>query len=224
VVSFLALRATFLPWPQHFKDGLDYAAAVLVVRRLDEVPSLMGLWPSQSLRRIGLIMLLAAALTPHLYFRYRTYMVGKTAGEPFGQDTAVAPADELRAIAWLRQQNVSEGLILAPVENADWMATVPMHSFASHWIFSLTNDQQAVMAIRFFQGDMSDAEADSLLENYGVRYILVPIDSPAMRFVRCAKLRWTGQRLRLYEIAQNEMKALPALTKVPSGRYVWDQR
>jgi len=222
VVATLGLFTTFLPWPQHFGDGLDYAAAILVVRKLDQVPSLMRLWANRSSLRIGLVLLLVAgALLPHFYFRYLTYRIGTTATEE-GQSTAVAPVDEVQAIAWLRERAASGKLILAPKENAPWMATVPMHSFASHWIFSLTRDQQALLSSKFFQGALSDTAADSLLRSYGVRYVLIPVGSPALRYVGNAELRLSGQKLLLYEFPQNEMKPLPELKKVLPGRYVWN--
>lgn len=230
VVATFALHMPFLPWPQHFKDGLDYAAAIFVVRKLDQVPSLVRLWASRTQWRIGLVALLVAGgLAAHLYFRYLTYQMGMTATEAFGQNaavaqqyTAVAPTDEVRAIAWLRGHAASRQLILAPSENAPWMATVPMHSFASHWLFSLTDDQQAPLAQSFFQGTLSDAESDSLLQSYGVRYVLVPLGNPALRYVRKAQLRWAGQNLRLYEFPQNEMRSFPKLQKVSPGHYIWN--
>lgn len=230
VVSALALHMPFLPWPQHFKDGLDYAAAIFVVRKLDQVPSLMRLWANRTEWRIGLVALLVAGgLAPHLYFRYLTYQMGKTTTEAFGQNPAVAPqytslspADEVQAITWLRGHATGTELILAPLENSPWMATVPMHSFASHWIFSLTNDQQASLARSFFRGTLSDAEADSLLQSYGVRYVLVPSGNPALRYLSRAELRWTGQNLMLYEFPQNEMKPFPQLQKVSPGHYIWN--
>ncbi len=230
VVSTFALRMPFLPWPQHFKDGLDYAAAIFVVRKLDQVPSLVRLWASRTQWRIGMVTLLVAGgLVPHLYFRYLTYQLGTTATEAFGQNpavapqyTTVAPADEVRAVAWLRGHAASRQLILAPLENAPWMATVPMHSFASHWIFSLTDDQQATLSKAFFQGTLSDAESDSLLQSYGVRYVLVPLGNPALRYVGKAELRWTGQNLLLYEFPQNEMRSFPKLQKVSPGHYIWN--
>jgi hypothetical protein len=224
VTSAFALHMPFLPWPQHFKDGLDYAAAIFVVRKLDQMPRLTRLWASRTKWRIGLVLLLVAGgLAPHLYFRYLSYRLGTTATEA-GQNTAVAPTDEVRAIAWLRSHAASRELILAPLENAPWMATVPMHSFASHWIFSLTDDQQAPLAQSFFQGTLSDAESDSLLQSYGVRYVLVPLGNPALRYVGKAQLRWTGQNLQLYEFPQNEMRSFPKLQKVSPGHYIWNPK
>jgi hypothetical protein len=223
VVSVLALRMPFLPWPLHFKDGLDYAAAILVVRKLETTPRLVGLWANQNLWRLGFVVLLVgAALAPHIYFRYLTYRIGATATEAFGDNPAVATVDEVRAIAWLRANGASEKLVLAPLENAPWMATVPMHSFASHWIFSLTNDQQAPLSMAFFQGSLSDAASDSLLRSYGVRYVLAPARSPALRYIRNAELRWAGERLVLYELPYNDMRPLPRLMKVSPGHYVWN--
>lgn len=223
VVSVLALRMPFLPWPLHFKDGLDYAAAILVVRKLETMPGLVGLWANQNLWRLGFVVLLVvAALAPHIYFRYLDYRIGATATEAFGFNPAVVTVDEVRAIAWLRANDASEKLILAPLENAPWMATVPMHSFASHWIFSLTNDQQASLSMAFFQGTLSDAASDSLLRSYGVRYVLAPARSPALRYIRNAELRWTGERLLLYELPHNDIRPFPRLTKVSPGHYVWN--
>jgi hypothetical protein len=222
VVATFGLFTTFLPWSPHFRDGLDYSAAIFVARQLDQVPGLMRLWANRSSLRIGLVLLLVAgALLPHLYFRYVTYKIGTVATEE-GQATAVASVDEVRVISWLREHAASEKLILAPMENGPWMATVPMHSFASHWIFSLAIEQQALLSISFFRGDLSDTAADSLLKSYGVRYILVPVGSPALRYVRDAELRLSGQKLLLYEFPQNEMKPFPQLKKVSPGRYVWN--
>jgi hypothetical protein len=229
VVAAIAIHMPFLPWPGHFKDGLNYGAGILIVRKLDTLPSLMRLWPNRNMWRLGFVILLvAAALVPHIYFRYITYKTGTTATEAFGQDTAFAAVDEGQAVTWLRAHNASENLILAPLENAPWMATVPMHSFASHWIFSLTDDQQAALSQAFFQGSLSDGESDSLLKSYGVRYVLAPMGSPALRYVRNAEVRWTGQRLALYEILSGDMKPLPSLRrKLPSGHlrptYIWEQ-
>jgi hypothetical protein len=229
VVAVFALHMPFLPWPGHFKDGLNYGAGILVVQKLDTTPSLVRLWANRKLWRLGFVVLLvAAALMPHLYFRYLTYRTGTTATEAFGQNTALAPVDEAQVITWLRAHGASEKLILAPLENAPWVATVPMHSFASHWIFSLTDDQQASLSQAFFEGTLSDTASDSLLRSYGVRYVLVPIGSPALRYVRNAELRWTGKRLVLYEIPYNDMKPFPRLTKVLlSGHlrplYIWKQ-
>jgi hypothetical protein len=224
VVATISLRMPFLPWPLHFRDGLYYAAAILVVRKLDAMPRVAGLWADRSLLRLGFVVLLVGvALAPHIYFRYLDYRSGATATEAFGYNPAVLTVDEVRAIAWLRANDPTEKLILAPVDNAPWMATVPMHSFGSHWIFSLTNDQQLSLSRAFFQGTLSDAASDSLLRSYGVRYVLTPASSPAVRYIRNAELRWTGERMVLYELPYNNMKPVPRLTKVSPGRYEWNQ-
>jgi len=220
-VAVIGYRMPFLPWPLHFINGLYYAAVILVVRKLETTPRLVGLWANQRWRLGFIILLVGAALAPHTYFRYLRYRNGATATEAFGEDPAVAPLDEVRAIAWLRAHGASEKLILAPLENAPWMATVPMHSFASHWIFSLTEYQQKCQSMAFFQGTLSDTESDSLLKSYGVRYVLAPAMSPALRYIRNAELRWTGERMVLYELPYNDMRPLPRLTRVVPGVYRW---
>jgi len=184
---------------------------------------LMRLWPSPRLRQAGLALLVALALVPHVYFRYRTYKLGTITGDVFSPNTAVAPVDEIRVVDWLRKQDARGTLILAPPANADWMATVPMHSFASHWIFSLTYEQQEILASRFYEGTLPDEEAESLLADYGVRYVLVPAESPALRYLQNATRCWTGEKFLLYEFPHNEMKPMPELTKAAARNYVWDR-
>jgi hypothetical protein len=211
---------------QHFKDGLDYAAAIFVVRMLEQVPSLIKFWGTkfwgtQTRWRLGVVLLLVmGGIAPHLYFRYSTY-VGSVATEELGQNTAVASVDEVQVIKWLRAHAASKRLILSPPENAPWMATVPMHSFVSHWIFSLTYGEQLSLSRAFFDGSLSDAESDLLLTSYGIRYVLVPVGSPALRCLRKAELRWTGQKLLLYEFSQNEIKRFPKLEKLSHDHYTW---
>lgn len=182
----------------------------------------MQLWACKNGRRLGLVvLLLAGALAPHIYFRYLTYQSGATTTEAFGEDAAVATTNEVGAIAWLRATGAHDKLILAPQENAPWMATVPMHSFASHWVWSLTQYQQKSLSRAFFQGTLSDSAAESLLGSYGVRYVLAPSQSPALRYLHNAKLRWMGDRLGLYEFPDNDMRLIPRLTK-DSCSYVWN--
>jgi hypothetical protein len=222
LIASFALNMPFLPWPQHFKDGLDCAAAVFVVRMLGQVPGLVKLWERRTLWCAGVVLLLfVGGIAPHVYFRYLTYQFGGTAKGDLSE-TAVAPVDEVQVIKWLRAHAPSDQLILAPLENAPWMATVPIHSFASHWIFSLTLDEQNALDMAFFHGSLSDAKSDLFLTSYGVRYVLVPIGSPALRYVAKAELRWTGQKLQLYEFSQNQMRSFPKLQKLSPGRYSWN--
>jgi hypothetical protein len=116
----------------------------------------------------------------------------------------------------------SEKLILAPLENAPWMATVPMHSFGSHWIFSLTNYRQDGQSTAVFHGDLSYEEANALLRSYGVSYVLAPAGSPALQYLHNAELRWAGERLVLYEFPYNDMRSIPRLTKISPGDYRWN--
>jgi hypothetical protein len=223
VVSAIGYRMPFLPWPQHFIHGLYYAAAVLIVRRMETTSWLAGLWVKKKLWCFGFgALLVGAALAPHIYFRYVGYRNAATATELMGEVPAVAPLDEVRAIAWLRAHGTSEKLILAPLENAPWMATVPMHSFGSHWIFSLTNYQQDGQSTAFFHGDLSYEEANALLRSYGVRYVLAPAGSPALQYLHNAELRWAGERLVLYELPYNDMRSIPRLTKISPGDYRWN--
>jgi hypothetical protein len=222
VIALVGMRMPFLPWPLHFKDGLDYAAAILIVRKLTTSTATVALWANRGRLRLGFaVLLLGAAVLPHVYFRIVSYQNGARATE-ISEEASIITMDEVEAIAWLRAHGASDKLILAPAENAPWMATVPMHSFASHWLFSLTKYQQAGLSTAFFQGTLSNESADFLLKSYGVRYVLVPLRSPALRYLHDAELRWTGEGLALYEFPRNFMSPVPALTKDAPGNYVWN--
>jgi hypothetical protein len=57
-----------------------------------------------------------------------------------------------------------------------------MHSFASHWLYSLTFTEQTHLSDAFYQGVLDRSAADALLTGYGVRYVVIPNESPAERY------------------------------------------
>jgi hypothetical protein len=74
--------------------------------------------------------------------------------------------------------------------------------------------EQAALDETFFQDRLSDAESDSLLTPYGVRYVLIPVGSPVRAISPQSELYWTGQKLLLFEFPQNEMRWFPELQKL----------
>jgi len=64
--------------------------------------------------------------------------------------------------------------VLSPPDIAPWLAAVPMHSFGSHFIFSLTFAEQNAFAEDFFAGRLDSNRAEEGLAHYGVRYIVAP--------------------------------------------------
>jgi hypothetical protein len=57
-----------------------------------------------------------------------------------------------------------------------------MHSFASHWLYSITLLEQKRLSEAFYQGALDLSAADALLTGYGVRYAVIPNESPAQRY------------------------------------------
>jgi hypothetical protein len=143
------------------------------------------------------------------------FSIGVAAGEadeaqpPF-LSTTVGPIDEISAIGWLRQHASPDALILAPELYAPWVATVPIHSFGSHWMFSIAEKAQNSLANAFFDGRLDPQQASQLLDGYGVRYALVPNDSHATRYLRASDKRATIGALTIYEFPAHSMSAYPA--------------
>jgi hypothetical protein len=157
----------------------------------------------------------------HVGFRIESFRRGLDATAAPAVTSAVSPEDEQRVIRVLRRIGAEGDLLLAPREYAPWFATVPMHSFASHWLFSLTYEQQRAQADRFFAGALTKSEARVLLDVYGVRWIVVPSGGPALQYLDHATQRATTPSMALYELPTAGMVPLPALRKVGPRRYVW---
>jgi len=199
-----------LPWSQHLFDGFHYCTGLLLARQLAGsrlVGKIASSAPRFTVAALGGWCILA--LVPHAGARWQAFRDGNQA-QPRFIPTTVAPSDEISAIHWLRQHASPGALILAPELYAPWMATVPMHSFGSHWMFSITGKAQNSLANAFFDGRLDPQQATELLDGYGVRYVLVPNHSRATRYLRASDERATLGALTLYEFPAHSMSAYPA--------------
>jgi hypothetical protein len=99
-----------------------------------------------------------------------------------GPSATTIPQTDLAILSWLRRHAAPDDLVLAPKARAGWYATVPMHSFASHWLFSLTWAEQVRLSDGFYSGAMESGAAGDLLAGFGVRYAVIPDGSPAASY------------------------------------------
>jgi hypothetical protein len=222
VACVIATMLPFLPWPQHMLDGTYYAAAVVGVHQWRAIePHLREHHRVRRVTYMAAAAVLCLSVIAHLGFRIESFRRGLDATAAPAVTSAVSPEDEQRVIRVLRRIGAEGDLLLAPREYAPWFATVPMHSFASHWLFSLTYEQQRAQADRFFAGALTKSEARVLLDVYGVRWIVVPSGGPALQYLDHATQRATTPSMALYELPTAGMVPLPALRKVGPRRYVW---
>jgi hypothetical protein len=198
----------------HLFDGFAYCVGFLLVRRLVTDPKLMP-----AIRRhrrgvawtVGAIAALSAVSLVALYTQI--WQDGRRA-QPEWLLSAVRPVSERPLLAWLRTHTSPERLVLSPGDVAPWIATVPVHSFASHDLFDIFYSDHAKLASAFFKGEDVNHE---LLENYGVGIAVVPVGNPAIARLPAAAYRASVGPWRIYEFPDARMKPYPGAASVHPG-------
>lgn len=176
----VGIYVPWVPWSPHLVDGFHYATALLLVRRGPRLVTLKLLWAEYRILSWTFAgVVLALSIASHGMNWITAAEGGRTAGGP---SSAVAAKSELAVEAWLKRHAEASELVLAPPEDAGWLATIPMHSFASHWIFSLTCPEQLRISDKFYHGVFDRRAAAAFLREYGVRYVIVPNGSPAAQY------------------------------------------
>jgi hypothetical protein len=175
LLTLVLLYVPGVPHPQHLLDGYHVAVGLWVVSLARGHP----LWEDVRNRFGTRTMRMAAIVTVGLSLLvYPTYWAGAfMAGNevsPRRYPSTVRSTNERLLIEWLRQNASPDDLILAPPGTAGWVATVPMHSVASHWLFSLTYEEQLDFARSLFAGQLTADVARKTLDEWGVRFIVVP--------------------------------------------------
>lgn len=167
----------WLPWSHHLLDGFYCAAALLMVRHAVRWNALRG-----PVRRLAFASL-AALVAVSLVVRIVSWTGAVAAARVPGNDSsAVVSRANLDLLRWLQGRAQSGDLILAPKAAAGLFATLPMHSFASHWLFSLSWNEQTRLSDNFYQGALDAASAAAFLDDFGVRFVVLPDASPAARY------------------------------------------
>lgn len=217
--SLIGIYVPVIPWSQHLLDGFIYVTALLFVRRV--LPSSIVSWvrnryPRLAVNGLGLIVMLGIAA--YLAYYLQAWRDGRSV-QPELLVTSVASHAELSALSWMRQNAQPDQLVLAPAESAPWFATVPMHSFASHFIFSLTYNEQSRFSDEFYRGELDISQAYKLLSDYGVRYVVVPDSSPASKYMTAYSPKAKFDHLAIYQLDGTSLKPYGTLAdrEFPSG-------
>jgi hypothetical protein len=206
--ALLGVYVPWLPWSHHLLDGVHYATALLLVRQAARCHWLRRLWAGRPLLvRASLAVFLAASLAAHAIYLADATAAARVAGG--GGSTMVSQTDRA-VLAWLRGHATAGDLVLAPKSSAGWFAAVPMHSFASHWLFSLTWSQQVHLSDAFYAGALDRAAADALLADYGVRYAVIPNQSPAAAYFSGQAPAARIESAAIYRISNPGMRPFPS--------------
>jgi hypothetical protein len=178
--TLVGVYVPWMPWSHHLLDGFHYATALLLVRQAARCDFLRRLWAGRPvLVRVPLAAFVVASLAAHAI-----YVTDATtaASLPGGTGSMVISKTDRAVLAWLREHAGANELVLAPKSSAGWFATAPMHSFASHWLFSLTWGEQVRLSDAFYSGALDRGAANALLTDFGVRYAVIPDESPAASY------------------------------------------
>jgi len=194
-----------VPSAMHTFDGYVYAVGFLLVRKAqsDKLISRLFIEKRGAMRLAlagwGVVSVLALG-TGYVQF----WKDGKSANPEFL--SAVAPADEVAMLAWMKANLPRDRLVLAPEAMAPWVAAIPMHSVGSHDLLSVTYQAQRDLASRFYQGQPLGRD---LIDGFGVSYVVAPVDAPIV--LEGGKLLHQEASLRLYEVAGERMKPYPGI-------------
>ena len=130
---------------------------------------------------------------------------GVKVDSPFGL-SAVAPQAEVDLIRWFRLHGTSADVVIAPSSETSWMlATAPVHTVASHWLFSGNFEAQSKLRDRLYSGDWTDESAREFLGRYGVNYVVVPEGSALHRLLNGHPKVAVFGSWTLYRLAENQM-------------------
>jgi len=96
--------------------------------------------------------------------------------------------------------------VIAPDQPTSWMlATAPVHTLASHWLYSATFEAQSNLRDRLYRGGWTPESAFEFLRRYGVDYVVVPRDNPLHALLRGHPRAAVFGTLTLYALPENHM-------------------
>lgn len=205
--TFLVFFLPGVPFAYHALDGLFFAIGFLLWLQIQELTTPL---PAEStlFLRVAFAIFLAWSLIPHLTFRRQAWDASIAPQEQYAYPPALGPAAEFATTQWLRENAGPDDLVLATYDAAPWLATAPVHSFASHWLFSLDSTHPRYSAVRdaFFDGSLTQQQAHDLLALLGVRFVVVPDGSPARQYMQNAVPRARFNTWTIFDLPGAHMK------------------
>jgi hypothetical protein len=203
--SFVALMLPYVPFRFHLTDGLAFITSLLVVRQVSTISAQH--WPRRYRVAISFVgaTIIVASIAIHVLHRYVAWR----------QYDATAPEEEVLTVNWLRQHARPEELVLAPPESAPWIATTPIHTFASHWLSSFDYWSQLHLAQSFYSGGMNSVQAQAFLSSRGINFVVVPAASSAARLLDRAREVTRIRTWVIYYFPENHMPPYTLASALP---------
>lgn len=203
VLSTLLLVS--IPWSEHLLDGYHCAVGMLLARLAQQSPAIrIRQWIGDRLAMAGVATMLLLSLGAYMVYWAHAYRNG-SAVQPSGHFNTIRPKKEAALIEWLRRNTSPDELLLAPPEYAPWVATTPIHSLASHYLFSLKYEEQLAFSTAFYAGQLEPGEAERRLAELGVRYVVALETSSVSEYLEQAKIRWRHEGLTVYDLGARPM-------------------
>jgi hypothetical protein len=206
--TLIMLNVPRLPFWSHLLDGFAAVTALLLVRQFSTLPSL-NKWLVR--RRKYAFMaggaVFALSLAAQSIHRYVAFRDGNRVG-----GWSVASHEEVGTIAWLRKHGKPQELVLVPQESAPWVATVPIHAWASHWLFSMDYLEQQRLSNAFYAGALGEDGVRRFLQDCGVNYVAVPLGSPVAGALSLQSRAAQIGSWSIYYFPENRMRPYDALT------------
>ena len=233
VCSLLLFFVPGIPFSLHVLDGSFIAIGLFFVLQVEDLFSRQPNLTKPLLAYI-VVPLLVCSLIPHVLFRAQAWTAGVAPqSEQFAYNscttfhgnclrpTAVEPLAESATIKWLGENANPGDLVLATDDASPWIATAPVHSYGSHWLFSLLWPYPNYRVLRnsFFTGTLTLAQGRQFLQILGVRFVVVPDGSPARQYLDNAAERTRYYSWTIYEIPGAQMKPYhdPAVLALGGG-------
>ncbi len=201
-----------VPFPPHLLDGFAPITGILLVR-LTAQPKFVAMYRAHpGGLRIALGVVLALTLIAYVGMYRRIWQDAASPGS--GLPAASADRDQASIVDEFRRRAHVEDLALAPDPLSMMLITAPVHSFASHEHLSVDYPGQLASAARFYEGRMSPAEAEAFISGYGIHWIVVPGDSPALAYLATRREAFQRGSYRVFELPEMRMKPYPGLSAI----------
>ncbi len=194
VSSAVALLYVPFALQRRFITGLHVPLVILAALGLERY-----MWPHVRAHRRALVTGLIVGFTAlsNLFV-----LLVSVSGVAQGRHPLVMTADEAAASDWLQQNTSWTDTILAPPDSGHFIpAWAGNRVVYGHPFETIEAETKEAKVAHFFSPDATTAERRSLLNRYGVRYVLVPspetqLDIAALHLAPA----WTGDEAVLYHV------------------------
>jgi|GEM_PF-1401579 len=202
------------PSPFHLLDGFTYINAMLLVRVAASDRRTRTLLEQKNRPLMACcclwFILCAGAQAATLVQLVRD---GRSA-DPDVLVSSVAPENEQVLRQWLQLHASSDEVVLAPGIMSAWLTTIPMHGFAAQDNFSISYHRQSKQSTSFYAGEWSSEHANDFLQRYGIRWVVMPLQSTAKQYLQERAPAAVFGDLALYRLPENHTRQYPGRAEV----------